>query len=280
MAYRRLLTIQDISCFGQCSLTVALPIISACGHETCILPSAVLSTHTGGFTGFTVRDLAGDMPAIERHWVKEGLDFHAIYTGYLGSVDQIDYVKSIAAHCMQEGGQLIVDPAMADHGKLYYGFDQAYVDAMKRLVSGADVTIPNITEAAMLTGLPYRETYDEAYIRSLVDGLLALGAKRVVLTGVSYEESVTGIVVCDESGLAYYPHKRIPESFHGTGDVYASAMVGAIERGHSLLDAAKIAADFTVLAIEKTLGDESHRYGVKFELALPSLIRALGDNEA
>lgn len=279
MSYRRILTIQDISCVGQCSMTVALPILSACGLETAILPSAVLSTHTGGFSGFTVRDLAPDMPAIEAHWRKEDIKFDAVYTGYLGSADQIDYVKSIVKNCTSHGARFIVDPAMADNGKLYYGFDDNYVNAMKRLCDGADVVLPNVTEACMLTGYPYRETYDEAYITQLCDRLLALGAKRVVLTGVSYDPDETGILVRDENGASYYRHKKIKKGFHGTGDIYASAMVGAWMRGNSLFDSAKIAADYTVRCIEKTIGDESHWYGVKFELALPYLVNILGENE-
>ena len=278
MSYRRILTIQDISCVGQCSMTVALPILSACGLETAILPSAVLSTHTGGFSGFTVRDLAADMPAIEEHWKKEGIRFDAIYTGYLGSKEQVDYVKSIAKNCSTEGARLIVDPAMADNGKLYYGFDEEYVNAMKRLCDGADVLLPNVTEACMLTGLPYREEYDEAYVLELIEKLLALGAKRVVLTGISYDPAYNGVVVHDENGTRYYRHKRIAKGFHGTGDIYASAMVGAWMRGNTLYESAQIAADYTVRCIEKTLGDENHWYGVKFELAIPYLVNRLGEN--
>lgn len=279
MSYHRILTIQDISCVGQCSMTVALPILSACGLETAILPSAVLSTHTGGFTGFTVRDLSHDMPAIEAHWKKEGLKFDAVYTGYLGSADQIDYVKSIVATCTTEGARFIVDPAMADNGKLYYGFDANYVAAMKRLCDGADAVVPNITEACFLTDTPYREQYDEAYVNELTEKLLALGAKRVVLTGVSYEKGFTGIHVYDENGTRYYRHRRIEQSYHGTGDIYASAMVGAWMRGNTLFDAVKLAAEYTVRCIEKTVGDDSHTYGTKFELALPYLVNALGENE-
>ena len=279
MSYRRILTVQDISCVGQCSMTVALPILSACGLETAILPTAVLSTHTGGFSGFTVRNLADDMPGVEAHWAKEGLKFEAIYTGYLGSKEQVDYVKSIFRTCGAENARLIVDPAMADHGKLYYGFDEAYVEAMKRLAEDADALLPNITEAAMLTGLPYQETYDESYVMSLVEALHKLGAKRVVLTGVSYDSSTTGIVVSDESGVRYYRHARISKSFHGTGDIYASALVGAWMNGFSLFDAAGIAADYTVRCIERTVADDSHWYGVKFELAIPYLVKRLGKSE-
>lgn len=279
MSYHRILTIQDVSCVGQCSMTVALPILSACGLETAILPSAVLSTHTGGFSGFTVRDLAPDMPGIEAHWKKEGIKFDAIYTGYLGTADQIDYVKSIAKNCTTSGAKIVIDPAMADNGKLYYGFDDKYVNAMKRLCDGADAVLPNITEAAMLTGLPYKESYDEAYVNLLIDALLALGAKRVVLTGVSYDVDKTGVVVRDENGTAYYSHKKIQKGFHGTGDIYASAMVGAWMRGNSLYESAKIAADYVVRCIEKTVDDDSHWYGVKFELAIPYLVNRLGENE-
>ncbi len=279
MSYHRILTVQDISCVGQCSMTVALPILSACGIETAILPSAVLSTHTGGFSGFTVRDLAPDMPAIEAHWAKEGLKFEAIYTGYLGSKEQVDYVKSIYKNCTSEGARLFVDPAMADHGKLYYGFDEAYVNAMKRLVDGAYAVIPNITEAAMLTGIPYRETYDESYVNELVRALHALGAECVVLTGVSYDTDTTGIVVSDECGVQYYRHAKIKKSFHGTGDIYASALVGSFMNGNSLFESAGIAADYTVKCIEKTIDDDSHWYGVKFELAIPYLVKRLGKAE-
>ena len=196
MSYKKILTIQDISCVGQCSLTVALPILSACGMETCILPSAVLSTHTGGFSGFTFRDLTDDMPAIQAHWQKEGIKFSAIYTGYLGSLKQIDYVKDILQTMGAENCVRVVDPAMADNGKLYSIFDMEYVEAMKGLCGMADILLPNITEACFLTGTQYKEVYDEAYVATLVEKLLALGAKTVVLTGVSYAEGKTGVLVC------------------------------------------------------------------------------------
>ena len=158
MAYKKILTIQDISCVGQCSLTVALPILSACGLEACILPSAVLSTHTAGFSGFTFRDLTDDMPAIQAHWQKENIKFKAIYTGYLGSIKQIGYVKNILETMGDDDCVRIVDPAMADNGKLYSIFDMDYVEAMKPLCGIADILVPNITEAAFLTGCEYCES--------------------------------------------------------------------------------------------------------------------------
>ncbi len=272
MAYKRILTIQDISCVGQCSLTVALPILSACGHETAILPSAVLSTHTGGFTGYTCRDLSGDMPAIVEHWEREGIHFAAVYTGYLGTAEQIESVRDIMGRTLEAGGLRIVDPAMADNGVLYPAFDGAYVEAMKTLCAEADILLPNITEACLLAGLPYRTDYDEAYINELLDGLHTLGARTVVLTGVGYHPEETGVMISEGGVQSYYRHRRLPENCHGTGDVYASAFVGALIKGLDAYTAAKIAADYTLICMENTRGDQDHTYGVKFEPMLGTLM--------
>ena len=276
MSYKKILTIQDISCVGQCSLTVALPILSAAGFETCILPSAVLSTHTAGFTGFTVRDLTDDIPAIAEHWKKEGILFDCIYTGYLGSTRQIDDVKNIIAKLAASGCSSIVDPAMADNGKLYPAFDHEYVQAMKALAFSADIILPNITEACFLTDTEYRDSYDEAWISQLLKKLREAGAKTIVLTGVSYKPETPGVVVLEGDEPAYYEHRKIAKGCHGTGDVYASAFVGALMHGKSAYDAAALAADYTVRCIEVTQGDPAHWYGVKFELVLPEYIRMLG----
>ncbi len=272
MAYKRILTIQDISCVGQCSLTVALPILSACGHETAILPSAVLSTHTAGFTGYTFRDLTADIPAITAHWQKEGLRVEAVYTGYLGSTEQIAYVKDVMDKTLTDTGLRIVDPAMADNGKLYPAFDMAYVEAMKSLCATADFLLPNITEACFLTGIEYREVYDRAYIDSLLTALHTLGAKNVVLTGVGFRPDETGVMISESGVISYYPHRKLSESCHGTGDVYASAFVGALMKGLDAYTAAKIAADYTLLCMENTRGDKDHTYGVKFEPMLGTLM--------
>ena len=275
MNYPKVLTIQDISCIGQCSLTAALPILSAAGAETCILPSAVLSTHTGGFTGFTFRDLTDDMPAITAHWKKEGIAFDAVYTGYLGSIRQIGIVQDIFAELRNPGAKTFVDPAMADNGVLYSNFDMPYVHAMKPLCFGADVILPNLTEACLLTDMPYRESYDEAYITEILDRLAAAGARTIILTGITYQPETTGVIVVENGQRCYYKHKHIERGCHGTGDVYASAFVGAYLHGMDAFASARLAADFTVRSIENTLGDESHWYGVKFETALPMFIEAL-----
>ncbi len=272
----RILTIQDISCVGQCSLTVALPIISACGVETSILPSAVLSTHTAGFCGFTFRDLSSDMPAICEHWNKEGIKFDGIYTGYLGSVEQIDIVKNIASSCLKNGGKLIVDPAMADNGVLYGAFDMNYANEMKTLCNIADVILPNITEACLLTGMQYKSEYDEGYINQLLDRLQAQFSGVIVLTGVGYDDESTGVVVCDKGEKYYYKHRKHAKGCHGTGDVYSSAFVGALYNGKSYNDCARIAADYTLNCIDYTRqNNPTHWYGVSFEPCIKHLIEML-----
>lgn len=275
MDYKKVLTIQDISCVGQCSLTVALPILSACGLETCVLPSAVLSTHTAGFSGYTFRDLTEDIPGIRAHWCKENIRFDGIYTGYLGSTRQISLVQEIFATCAAEGCLKVVDPAMADNGQLYPGFDMPYVEAMKLLCADADFVVPNITESCFLTGVEYKEEYDRGYIDRLLTGLTAIGCKNVILTGVSYAPGKTGVVVLENGVYAYYEHDKLPNSCHGTGDIYASALVGAMLRGKTPYDAAGIAAEYTMDCIRTTASLPNHWYGAAFEPVLGNLIRAL-----
>ncbi len=275
MEYKRVLTIQDISCVGQCSLTVALPIISACGIECAILPSAVLSTHTGGFTGFTFRDLTEDMPSICEHWLKEGLYFDTIYTGYLGSTKQIGYVKDIIHSAGKKNCLTVVDPAMADNGKLYYGFDDAFVKEMATLCAEADYVVPNITEACFITGMEYKTDYNREYIDEILEKLTDIGCNNVILTGISYEQGKTGVVVYENGKYMYYEHEKDSHSCHGTGDIYASAFVGAMTRGKTAFDAAKIAADYTLECIRCTKDVPNHAYGAAFEPVLGKLIESV-----
>jgi pyridoxine kinase len=272
---KRIVTVQDISCVGKCSLTVALPIISAMGVETAIIPTAVLSTHTAGFSGYTFRDLTDDMPSIKNHWVKEGIKFDAIYTGYLGSTKQIDYVVDIFEDCSKTNTVKIVDPAMADHGKLYPGFDMEFVEAMKDLCAKADYVVPNITEACFLAGVDYKTSYDREYIDVLIEKLTAIGCKNIILTGISYRENKTGIVVFENGEYQYYEHDLLPNSCHGTGDIYASAFAGALTRGKSAYDAAVIAAEYTMECIKATAEEDNHWYGAKFETEMGKLINML-----
>lgn len=275
MSETKLLTIQDISCVGQCSLTVALPIISACGIETCVLPSAVLSTHTAGFSGYTFRDLTEDIPKIKEHWKKENIRFDAIYTGYLGSTRQIDYVAEIMDETASASCIRIVDPAMADNGQLYPGFDSEFVQAMKKLCAKSDYLLPNISEACLLTDTEYRTEYNEDYIHLLLDRLVAIGCKNIILTGVSYTAKKTGVVVYENNSYSYYEHDKIADGCHGTGDVYASSFVGALLNQKSAYESAKIAADYVLACIHETQKSDNHWYGARFEPVLNKLMDAI-----
>ena len=270
MAYKRILTVQDISCLGQCSMTVALPVLSACGHEACILPSKLLSTHTGGFGAPAVLELANAMEQTLRHWQSRGITFDAVYTGYLGSIEAIRVVEKILDTLLTPDGVFIADPAMADHGKLYAGLDENYARAMIRLCRRADVVIPNLTEASMMTGIPYKEDPETA-----MEALRCLEGKAVVLTGVGDSLENTGVAVRTDAGVTRYTHRRIGRSYHGTGDLFAACFTGAWQRGMTLEDAAALAAEFTCCCVEKTWQDPNPWYGVRFETALPELIRML-----
>ena len=257
-------------------MTVALPILSACGIETSVLPSAVLSTHTGGrFKGFTFRDLTEDIPGIREHWEKQGIRFDAVYTGYLGNIKQIEYVRDLFRSVLNPGALIIVDPAMADLGKLYHGFDRSYVDKMITLCADADIILPNITEACMMTGSEFKETYDEEYTERLIQRLHDSGMKTVVLTGVGYDARTTGVLVSEHGKRSYYSHRKLPVNCHGTGDIYASSFVGGVINGLSIIESVQIAAEYTVQCIENTLDDPEHWYGARFEGALPGLIQRI-----
>lgn len=271
---KRVLTIQDISCLGKCSLTIALPVISALGSETVILPTAVLSTHTM-FKNFTCKDLSDQIEPIAAHWKSEGVAFDAIYTGYLGTVEQIDQIKELFHSFRGENTMIIVDPVMADNGKLYPAFDMDYVRKNAELCKEADIIVPNITEAALMTGMEYREEYDEAYIREMLERLNELGAGIAVLTGVSLEKGRTGVMGYERRTGEYYVYQnqRIDASYHGTGDLFSSTCVGEIMRGKDWRDAMRIAADYTAHTIEVTLrSPDKPWYGVDFEATIPELI--------
>lgn len=274
---KRVVTIQDISCIGKCSLTVALPIISACGLETAVIPTAVLSTHTA-FKDFTFRDLTTDIPAISRHWQQQQMRFDAIYTGYLGSKEQITIVRSFIDTFGGEDTLVLIDPVMGDNGKLYAGFTADFAEEMATLCGAADVIVPNLTEATALLGLPYTEQYDEAYIQDILRRLTALGCSKTVLTGVRLKPNTVGVMAYDSVTDTYFSYERdcITKSFHGTGDVFASTLTGALTRGMPMEKALQTAVDFTVLSIEKTLEDKNGVwYGVNFEQALPQLLSML-----
>ncbi|MCI5607219.1 MAG: pyridoxamine kinase [Treponema sp.] len=278
---KRVLTVQDISCVGKCSLTVALPVISAMGVETCVLPTAVLSNHTA-FSGFTFRDLTEDIQPVCEQWKKEKLHFDAIYTGYLGSFEQLNLIGKLIEDFGGKDTITIVDPCMADNGKLYTGFTKEFAAAMGKLCSKADVIVPNLTEASYLLDIPYIESgYNEDYIHEILVKLSRTGAKKIVLKGVQYGKGEKlGIVSYDSETETFsqYFHKKMPQSFHGTGDIFASVLTGALMRNVPFEKAYALAADFVVQAISETLAHADYNwYGVDFESAIPYLVGRLNN---
>ncbi len=269
---KRILTIQDISCVGKCSLTVALPLISALGIEAAILPTATLSNHTA-FSGFTFHDLTDDMQSICDQWQRQGIDFDGIYTGYLGSPRQIDMVLEIFKS-FGDGKLKFVDPAMADNGKLYVGFDEQFALKMARLCGAADVCVPNLTEACFMLGKPYISNgYDEEYIRGILRELTALGCKCAVITGVELYDGKLGCYGYDSMADTYFYdyNDKLPQSFHGTGDVFASVCFSKYMNGTTLAESCAIAADFVCDSIIATVTDDTPIwYGVHFEKVLAS----------
>ena len=270
---KRIVTIQDISCVGKCSLTVALPIISAAGVEAGVIPTAVLSTHTA-FPKFTFCDLTDEIQKISDTFEELDIDFDAVYTGDLGSFEQLALVSDFFDR-FGDKAKIVIDPVMADNGQLYKGFTPEFAKSMAKLCAKADLILPNLTEASYMLGIPYNPSYDEDYIRDILKKLTDLGAKSAALTGVSFSDDKIGVYLYDSEREEYYSYfnEKLPAAFHGTGDIYASATLGAMMRGFSTPEALSIAVDFTLLTMKKTLEDKDHRfYGVNFEEALPYYI--------
>ena len=269
----RILAINDISCVGKCSLTTALPIISACGVECNVLPTAILSTHTGGFTGYTFHDLTGEIPAILAHWKALGLKFDYICSGYLGSIDQIELVKTVRDELLAENGKFIVDPVMGDSGKLYAGFTGAFIAKMRELCRLADYIFPNVTEACYLADVPYPLTKNNAGL--CLEKLQKL-CPQAMITGVTDEDTIT-VYFTDEQGKTQtYAHENVAGFFHGAGDVFASAFVGALARGKSEETAIKLASDFVSASIRRTAKEvPDKRYGLNFEAEIYTFLQKL-----
>lgn len=274
---KRLVTIQDISCVGKCSLTVALPIISAMGVETAVIPTAVLSTHTM-FKNFTFRDLSSDIPEISKHWKDEEISFDAIYTGYLGSIEQIDILKELFKEFKTDNNFIFIDPVMGDNGKLYIGFDQEFALEMKQLCKMADVIVPNLTEASYMLQKEYKENYTEEEIKELLIELADLGPKQVILTGISFKENELGVMAYNKETNKFFTYfkEKIPAKYHGTGDIFASTLAGAILNENYLEESLKIAVDYVWETIDDTYKEKKEdAYGVNFENKIPYLIDKL-----
>ena len=276
---QRVAAIYDISGFGKCSMTVVLPILSAAGIEVVCMPTAVLSTHTGGFEGFTYRDLTEDLPAITEHWKSLDLHFSSIYSGFLGSPEQVDIVSNFMDTFNSDNTLVYVDPVMADEGELYSVFDDHMVDKMRELCEKADLLLPNITEACFLLKQPYQHgPYTRDYIEKIVRGLSDMGPEKVVLTGVYFDNEKLGAACYDraEDKVEYAFSEKVPGQFHGTGDIFGSFCLAALLNGKSLLDSTQFAVDLTTDCILRTVARETNRReGVDFEGVLPEMMKRL-----
>lgn len=275
MNYRRILTVQDLSCLGQCSASVALPVLSAWGHEACLLPTALLSTHTA-FQNPYILQLSDSIPEIVRHWQREGIRFDAVLVGYLGSKEAIYQVRELVDTLLLPNGLCIIDPVMADHGKLYSGFDMDYVQAMQEFCRRADILLPNVTEAALLAGEPCPEELTQRNVREL---LREIPCAQVVLTGAVEREKTTGIAVKRGEEVSFHLHPRSPGAYHGTGDLFAACLTGGLMSGMQLWEAAVFAADFTGNCAMETAEHPAHDYGIRFEPLLNRIIRKSGEQK-
>lgn len=277
---KRVAAIHDISCVGRCSLTVALPILSAAGFDTGVLPTAVLSTHTGGFEGFTYRDLTEDIEPIAKHWQSLDLKFDALYSGFLGSFAQIDLVADLFKTFRKDDTLVMVDPVMADNGVLYSVYSPEMAKGMAKLCSMADIIVPNLTEAAFMLEEDYvGDEYSQDYVEKILRKLSDMGAKKVVLTGISFDPAQLGAACYDRETdqVSYAFNERVEGYFHGTGDVFGSTLLSGLLNNFSLAEATQIAVDYTLKCIQLTVeGNQERRYGVCFERALPYLIQKLG----
>lgn len=276
---KRVAAIHDISGFGKCSLTVALPILSAAGIEAAALPTAVLSTHTGGLDGFTYRDLTADIRPFTNHWHSLGLHFDAVYSGFLGSFEQLDLVGEFFDTFKTDDNIILVDPVMADNGEMYKIFTPDFAAGMANLCKKADIIVPNITEASFLLGETYKEgPYTKEFIENLLKKLTQLGVNKVVLTGVYFDDKELGAATYDKETdtVNYILAPRVPGYFHGTGDVFGSALLSALLNGFNLSESAGIAVRYTTESIRRTFEAKTDiRYGVDFERSIPNFLRDL-----
>ncbi len=259
---KRVLSIQDLSCFGKCSLTVALPVLSAMGCACTPLPTAVLSTHTA-FPGPYVRSMTADITRICDHWRSIGAKFDGISLGYLSDPEQAAAVMQVLDAFP---APVVLDPVMGDHGKCYHGIGQANISAMRQLCRKGTVLLPNVTEAALLTGISYRRTTDLGWYRELLAAMTDLGTDSVIITGVSLAEGKTGFL---GTGNLCYQTDTLPGQFHGTGDLFTAVFTGAYVQGKDLSCAAELAAHYVEQVITAT--GEPTPFGVDFESQIPWL---------
>ncbi len=269
------IAVHDLSCFGRCSLTVVLPVISSCGINCAVLPTALLSTHTGGFEKPVYTDLSSNIYPIYQRWRQEGLNFKGIYTGYLGCSKQPEILIPMFKELSQGGAKIFVDPVMGDNGRLYSSIDPSLIEGMRKMVGVADIAMPNVTEACLLLDIPYREApHDEEFVDSLLNGLISLGAKTAVVTGISRSVETVSVCYIDETGnKGSHQNKKIAGNFHGSGDMFGSVLVGKTMTGSPLGESVAMAADFVAEVIASHICDMEQnptpaRNGLSFEKEL------------
>lgn len=276
MVQKRIAAIHDLSCFGKCSLTVALPVISSMGIECAVVPTAVLTGHFAALPQVSVLDLTDRMAELADHWQAGGVEFDGIFSGYLSSPQQARQVADFVCRFRRENTLFVADPAMADRGTLYRGFDETQVDAMKALCAMADVTVPNVTEACLMLGMDYAPIQSRGQIEALLDGMVKLGARQAVITGVSTEENRVGIACRSGEAVKFFDREKVPGHYNGTGDLFASVLTGCLVRGQDFFSSAKTAMDFTGHVIAQTAKNPHHRpYGVDLEQHLGELAEFL-----
>lgn len=269
---KRIASIQDFSCIGSCSQTIALPVLSAMGVECAALPTALLSAHTA-FDGFVSLDLTPQLPAIMAHWRAMHLRLDAVYTGYLASAEQVGLVGALLDGMDERPALTLIDPVMGDNGALYAGFSDSFPQAMRALCGRADVLTPNVTEACLLTGTAYSPVQDAAQTRRLLERLLELGCRAAVLTGLRVDGDMAVAALQRDGTGTLVRTSYIPEVFHGTGDLFASTCAGALVQGAPLERAVRLAADYVALTLRRTVQAPDRRwYGVNFQETLPELM--------
>ena len=269
MLSKRILTMQDLSCVGQCSLTVALPVLSAFGVETCVLPTAILSNHTM-FEKWSCVDFTEEAENIMRVWKENSFKFDAFYLGYLGSAPLTEVAKKCFAQFSSEGAKVLIDPAFGDDGKLYPAFDEEYVNAMRKLIKSADIILPNLTEACFLCGADYEQNASVEFAKKVIKKLSAMTDAVIVLTGAEKNGEI-GEIIYSENQFSYVWAEKLPKRYHGTGDIFASAFTAVYLESGNLEKACSVAGKLVADSIRNT--DPEHRYGVNFEYALKNTIK-------
>ena len=256
-----------------------MPIISAAGIETRVIPTAVLSTHTGGFKDYVKEDLTSIILPTVEHWQSLGLLADAIYSGYLASKEQLEIVADVFKRLSHKNTLIAIDPVMGDDGVLYDSFDDEFVCEMRKFLKYADVVLPNLTEACLLLNKPYRECgYDECEIKDMLKSLCKMGPKMAVITGVEYGDGRIGVATFDAltDSYGYFYSPKVKGVFLGTGDVVASAIVSGLTVGLSLESSVKVAVDMAYNSIVHTVKSPyDYRYGVDFESAIEQFIKDL-----